>query len=147
MGCRGSHRGHRLHGLDGHKMNGLDRSILTLVTFIPAAGGLLLFFLPRRDREIRIFALLTSIIAFFASLHLPVHFRRGLEGFQFEVNAPWIPTPNIHYHVGIDGISLWLVVLTTFLTPLCVLISWNSIHDRVKEFFVLLLVLETGLIG
>ncbi len=128
-------------------MNGLDRSILTLVTFIPAAGGFLLFFLPRRDREIRIFALLTSIIAFFASLHLPVHFHRGLEGFQFELNVPWIPTPNIHYHVGIDGISLWLVVLTTFLTPLCVLISWNSIHDRVKEFFVLLLVLETGLIG
>jgi NADH-quinone oxidoreductase subunit M len=128
-------------------MNGLDRSILTLVTFIPAAGGFLLFFLPRRDREIRIFALLTSIIAFFASLHLPVHFHRGLEGFQFELHVPWIPTPNIHYHVGIDGISLWLVVLTTFLTPLCVLISWNSIHDRVKEFFVLLLVLETGLIG
>ena len=128
-------------------MNGLDRSILTLVTFIPAAGGLLLFFLPRRDREIRIFALLVSLIAFFASLHLPVHFHRGLEGFQFEVNAPWIPTPNIHYHVGIDGISLWLVVLTTFLTPLCVLISWKSIHDGVKEFFVLLLVLETGLIG
>src|SRR5260370_25893165 len=49
--------------------------------------------------------------------------------------------------MGIDGVSLWLVVLTTFLTPLCVLISWNSIHERVKEFFILLLVLETGLIG
>ena len=60
---------------------------------------------------------------------------------------PWIPTPNIHYHMGIDGISMWLVVLTTFLTPLCVLISWNSIHERVKEFFILLLVLETALIG
>ncbi len=49
--------------------------------------------------------------------------------------------------MGIDGISMWLVVLTTFLTPLCVLISWNSIHERVKEFFILLLVLETALIG
>ena len=135
-------------------MNGLDRSILTLVTFIPAAGGLLLFFLPRRDREIRIFALLISLLTFVVSLHLPVHFDRNPahllpSGFQraFDLDVPWIPTPNIHYHVGIDGISLWLVVLTTFLTPLCVLISWKSIHDRVKEFFVLLLVLETGLIG
>src|SRR2546425_8551289 len=64
-----------------------------------------------------------------------------------KVNVPWIPTPNIHYHMGVDGISMWLVVLTTFLTPLCVLISWKSIHERVKEFFILLLVLETALIG
>jgi NADH-quinone oxidoreductase subunit M len=135
-------------------MNGLDRTILTLVTFIPAAGGVLLFFLPRRDREIRIFALLISLLTFVLSLHLPVHFDRNPahllpSGFQraFDVDLPWIPTPNIHYHMGIDGISLWLVVLTTFLTPLCVLISWKSIHDRVKEFFILLLVLETGLVG
>jgi NADH:ubiquinone oxidoreductase subunit 4 (subunit M) len=52
--------------------------------------------------------------------------------------------PNIHYHMGIDGISLWLVVLTTFLTPLCVLISWKSVHDRVKEFFILLLIHGDG---
>ena len=135
-------------------MNGLDRSILTLVTFIPAAGGVLLFFLPRRDRDIRVFALLIALFTFVLSLYLPVHFDPNpahllTSGFQraFDVDVPWIPTPNIHYHMGIDGISLWLVVLTTFLTPLCVLISWKSIHDRVKEFFVLLLVLETGLIG
>ncbi|HWZ84409.1 MAG TPA: NADH-quinone oxidoreductase subunit M, partial [Terriglobales bacterium] len=59
----------------------------------------------------------------------------------------WITTPHIQYHMGIDGISVWLVVLTTFLTPLCVLISWTSIHERVKEFFILLLILETALIG
>jgi NADH-quinone oxidoreductase subunit M len=128
-------------------MNWLDNNILTIVTFVPAVGGILLLFLPRRDREIRWFALLFSVIAFFASLHLPTHFRRPDSGFQFERDVPWIPTPNIHYHMGIDGISLWLVVLTTFLTPLCVLISWKSIHERVKEFFILLLVLETGLIG
>ena len=61
--------------------------------------------------------------------------------------SQWISTPNIHYHMGMDGISMWLVVLTTFLTPLCVLISWKSIHDRVKEFFILLLIMETALIG
>jgi len=125
----------------------LDNWILTLVTFIPLAGGVLLLVFPRRDRDIRLFALVVSLLDFVLSLHLPVHLQRAQAGFQFEVNIPWIPTPNIHYHMGVDGISAWLVVLTTFLTPLCVLISWKSIHDRVKEFFILLLILETALIG
>ena len=128
-------------------MNFLDRNMLTLVTFVPLAGALLLVVFPRRDREIRIFALVMSLLAFLLSLHLPVHFHRGQTEFQYEVNKAWISSPNIHYHMGIDGISLWLVVLTTFLTPLCVLISWKSVHDRVKEFFILLLILETALIG
>src|SRR3954454_9952744 len=128
-------------------MNWLDNNILTLVTFAPAVGGLLLLFFPRRDRDIRVFALVISLLAFVLSLHLPAHFNRGLARFQFDKDVSWISSPNIHYHMGIDGISLWLIVLTTFLTPLCVLISWNSIHDRVKEFFILLLVLETALIG
>jgi NADH-quinone oxidoreductase subunit M len=128
-------------------MNGLDRWILTLVTLIPAAAGLLLMLAPRRDREIRVFALLVSLLTFVLSLHLPAHFHRDQSGFQFDLDASWISTPNIHYHMGVDGISLWLVVLTTFLTPLCVLISWTSIQERVKEFFVLLLVLESALIG
>ncbi len=128
-------------------MSSLDGCILTLVTFIPLAGALLLLLLPRRDRDIRILALIVSLIDFFVSLHLPAHYHRAMGGFQFEINHAWIPTPNIHYHMGADGVSMWLVVLTTFLTPLCVLISWNSIHERVKEFFILLLVLETALIG
>ncbi|MGB9360582.1 MAG: proton-conducting transporter membrane subunit, partial [Candidatus Sulfotelmatobacter sp.] len=125
----------------------LQSIILTLVTFTPLAGALLLMFFPRRDRDIRVFALVISLLTFAMSLHLPVHFHRAQTGFQFEIDRQWVLTPNIHYHMGIDGISLWLVVLTTFLTPLCVLISWNSIHDRVKEFFILLLIMETALIG
>ena len=121
--------------------------ILTLVTLIPLAGALLLLLLPRRDRDLRVFALVISLLTFVLSLHLPVHFHRAQAGFQYEFDKAWIPTPNIHYHMGIDGISMWLVVLTTFLTPLCVLISWKSIHERVKEFFILLLVMETALIG
>src|SRR5262249_27442688 len=117
------------------------------VTFIPLAGALLILILPRRDRDIRIFALVISLLDFVLSLHLPVHFHRALSGFQYEVDKAWIPTPNIHYHLAIDGVSMWLVVLTTFLTPLCVLISWKSISERVKEFFILLLVMETALIG
>ncbi len=125
----------------------LNPIVLTLVTFIPALGGMLILFIPRRDRDIKLFALVISLLAFVASLHLPVHLHRGLAGFQFEIDKPWIASPNIHYHMGVDGISVWLVVLTTFLTPLCVLISWTSIHERVKEFFILLLLLETALIG
>jgi len=125
----------------------LDQAILTLVTFVPLAGGLLLMLLPRRNRDIRIFALVISLLTFVLSLHLPVYFHRSQAGFQYEINRQWISSPNIHYHMGVDGISVWLVVLTTFLTPLCVLISWTSIHDRVKEFFILLLILETALIG
>jgi NADH-quinone oxidoreductase subunit M len=121
--------------------------ILTLVTFVPLAGGLLLLLFPRRDRDIRVFSLVVSLLAFVLSLHLPVHLQRARAGFQYELDKQWIASPNIHYHMGVDGVSMWLVVLTTFLTPLCVLISWKSVGERVKEFFILLLILETALIG
>ncbi|HWR36336.1 MAG TPA: NADH-quinone oxidoreductase subunit M [Clostridia bacterium] len=133
--------------MNAASLNGI---ILTLVTFLPAAGALLLAFFPRRDRDIRWFALAISIATLLASLHLPWHFRNGDMGFQFEQNVGWIPLgagEGIRYHLGIDGISLWLVILTTFLVPLSVLISWKSIQDRVKEFFILLLLLETAMIG
>jgi NADH-quinone oxidoreductase subunit M len=74
-------------------------------------------------------------------------FESGHAGQQFVTNVIWIQNPEIHYHVGIDGLSLWLIILTTFLTPIAVLLSWNSIHDRSKEFFAFLLLLEAGLIG
>ncbi|HUO25295.1 MAG TPA: NADH-quinone oxidoreductase subunit M [Candidatus Aquilonibacter sp.] len=125
----------------------LSPVILTLVTFVPLAGALLLVLLPRRDRDIRWFSLGVSLLTFVLSLHLPVYFHREQATFHYEIDRQWIASPNIHYHMGIDGISLWLIVLTTFLTPLCVLISWKSIHGRVKEFFIILLILETALIG
>jgi NADH-quinone oxidoreductase subunit M len=128
-------------------MEYLNTIILTIVTFLPAAGAILLLFFPRRDRDIRWFALGISIVTFLSSLHLPVRFVAHQEGFQFEQNLQWITTPNIHYHLGIDGISMWLVVLTTFLVPFCVMISWHSIHERVKEFFILMLLLESAMIG
>ena len=121
--------------------------ILTLVTFVPLAGALALLIIPRRDSTVRWWALVISLLEFVLSLLLPAYFANGRAGFQFEINKVWIPSPNIHYHLGVDGISLWLVVLTAFLVPLGVLISWKSIHDRTKEFFVLFLVLETAMIG
>ncbi|HVZ61816.1 MAG TPA: hypothetical protein VG892_13605, partial [Terriglobales bacterium] len=128
-------------------MSGIDRWILALVVFVPLTGALLTLFLPRRPRDIRWFALIVSLLTFLLSLHLPVYFNHGQAGFQYEIDAPWISSPNIHFHLGVDGISMWLVVLTTFLTPLCVLISWKSIHEREKEFFALLLLLETAILG
>jgi NADH-quinone oxidoreductase subunit M len=125
----------------------MSEAILTLVTFVPLAGAVLLMFFPRRDDVVRWFALVVTLAGFIFSLHLPAHFVRNTAGFQYETNIQWIASPNIHYHLGIDGISMWLVVLTTFLSPLCVLISWKSVHERVKEFFILLLILETALIG
>ncbi|MGO9088221.1 MAG: complex I subunit 4 family protein [Candidatus Sulfotelmatobacter sp.] len=128
-------------------IDNLSPYILTWVTFLPLAGALCLTLLPRRDRDIRIISLFFSLLTFVLSLHLPVYFRHETSPFHYEIKRQWISSPNIHYHMGIDGISMWLVMLTTFLTPLCVLISWKSIHDRVKEFFILLLILETALIG
>jgi NADH-quinone oxidoreductase subunit M len=124
----------------------VNGSILTLVTFLPTIGAVLIMLMPRNDRVLRWAALLTSLLAFAFSLYLPLHLVNGQAGFQFETNRNWIGQA-IHYHMGADGISMWLVVLTTFLVPLGVLVSWKSIHDRVKEFFVLLLVLETAMIG
>ncbi|HWZ45713.1 MAG TPA: NADH-quinone oxidoreductase subunit M [Candidatus Saccharimonadales bacterium] len=124
----------------------LHTSILTIVTFLPAAGAVLLMVLPRNDRVIRWAALLISLLAFAFSLYLPAYFNSNAQDFQLQVTSQWIGQ-SIFYHLGVDGISMWLVLLTTFLVPLSVLISWKSIHDRVKEFFVLLLLLETAMIG
>jgi NADH-quinone oxidoreductase subunit M len=125
----------------------MNTLILTLVTFVPAAGALLLMIMPRNDKALKWTALIVTLLTFALSLHLPFYFQRGQQGFQYEVNVNWISSPHINYHLGIDGISLWLVLLTTFLTPLCVLIQWNSIHGRVRDFFVLMLLLETAMIG
>jgi NADH-quinone oxidoreductase subunit M len=125
----------------------LDAAILTLITFTPLAGAVVLALLPRRDHVIRWVALGVTLLTFVLSLHLPMYFENARAGFQFEVDREWVTTPNIRYHLGVDGLSLWLVVLSTFLTPLCVLISWRSIKERVKEFFIFLLVMETAMIG
>src|SRR6476619_4018119 len=124
----------------------MNSSILTLVTFLPAIGALLLMLMPRNDRALRWTALIISIATFALSLFLPMYYNYGASGFQFETNHNWIGQ-TIHYHMGADGISMWLVLLTTLLVPVSVLVSWKSIHDRVKEFFVLLLLLEMAMIG
>jgi len=99
-----------------------------------------LFILIAPQNQSRAAALVLSLVIFAASLGL-------LAGGLPETNLPWVPAANIAFHVGADGLSLWLVLLTTFLTPLAVIISWNSVTQRVKAYYALLLLLEFGLVG
>lgn len=125
----------------------LTDHILTLITFVPTAGALVVVFLPRKGRAIPAFTLLVSLITFVLSLHLPAHFNYAQRGFQFEENQPWISSPAIRYHLGVDGLSLWLVLLATFLAPIGVLVSWRAIEKRTKEFYFLFLLQQTAMIG
>jgi NADH-quinone oxidoreductase subunit M len=125
-------------------------NILSFVTYIPAFAALLLVLMPRAsDKAAKIVAFLGSVVAFILSLHLVYHFDARNGCMQFEASCDWIRTTGftISHHLGIDGISLYLVILTTFLTPLAILSSWHSITKRVKPFMICLLTLETGMIG
>ena len=95
---------------------------------------------------IRRIALTVSLVEFAISLWLLKGFDSAAQGYQFEEYRNWIGQA-IHYHIGLDGISLFLVLLTTFLTPIAILCSWNSIHENVKGFFVAIVVIETAMIG
>jgi NADH-quinone oxidoreductase subunit M len=93
-------------------------------------------------------ALIVAVITFGLTLHLPFHYTySGQSAFQFEQNIPWIPAPAIRYHVGVDGLSMWLVVLTGFLAPLGVLVSWRTIDQRKKLFYVLFLLQQVAMMG
>jgi NADH-quinone oxidoreductase subunit M len=124
-------------------------NLLNIVLFLPLIGFLILLLVPRSNPQMtRMLSLGISIVVFLLSLGLlgPYWFAQP-EGFVFETNVPWISVPPIRYHIALDGLSLWLVILSTLLTPICVLISWNYIEKRVKEFYAFLILLEFGLIG
>jgi NADH-quinone oxidoreductase subunit M len=122
-------------------------TLLDAVVFLPGIAFLLLLFLNGQD-TLRKAALALSLIIFVVSLGLLGPFLGGTpQGYQFLTDTIWISTPQIHYHVGLDGLSLWLVLLTTFLTPIAVLVSWNYIEKRPKEYYAFLLLLEFGLVG
>ena len=122
--------------------------LLTVLTFFPALGALALMILRADDHAwIRRMALVVGTFEFLLSLLLIPGIPLGSSGYKLEFNIPWIASPPIHYHMGVDGLSVFLVILTTFLTPISILASWNSVHHRVKEFFVMLLMLEVGVVG
>src|SRR5438552_9451585 len=128
-------------------MDLITSNILTIITFTPADGAVLLLFYNRDHvRSIRTFALIITILTFVFSLHLIAHFDSRGPDFQFAIRIPWIPSFGIDYSMGVDGISIFLILLTALLTPLAVLASW-SVHERLKEYFIFMLLLETGMIG
>ncbi len=128
-------------------MSALDPVILTLILLVPLAGAILLALLPDRFKLPNWIALITTLATFALTLVLPAHFVTGQHGFQFEVNTPWIASPAIFYHVGVDGLSLWLVVLVGLLAPVGIIASWNAIQTRRKLFYSLFLVQQTAMFG
>ena len=130
---------------------GTQSHLLTVITFLPLFSVAALLVLRSDDHKwIRRIALAASIAEFLVSLFLLRGFDMGDAAFQMQEKYDWIGQSGqaaIHYHIGVDGISLFLVILTTFLTPLAILCSWESIQENVKGFFIALLVIETAMIG
>jgi NADH-quinone oxidoreductase subunit M len=128
-------------------MHSIDSSILGIILLAPLAGAILIALLPDRGKLPNWITLLTTLITFLFTLHLPAHFVAGQAGFQFEQNVPWIAEPAISYHVGVDGLSLWLVVLVGLLAPVGTIVSWNAIQTRRKVYYSLFLVQQTAMFG
>src|SRR5512139_975297 len=129
-------------------MNLQQIPLISIVLFFPLLGAVILFFVKKEDTElIKRFTLVWTILTFVLSLGLVIGFRYGNPGFQFAESLPWIPQLGIGYQVGLDGISLLLIILTTGLMPLAVLSSFKGISDRVKEYYIFMLLLEVGMLG
>ena len=128
-----------------------DWPLLSLITFLPLLGAAFIFFIRGEQEDIarnaRYVALWFSLGTFVLSLWLWFSFERGTAEFQWTEEVAWIPGFNISYRMGVDGISMPFVLLSTLLTPLCILASWESIQNRVKEYMIAFLVLETLMIG
>lgn len=129
-------------------MNSPGYPILSTLIFLPIIGALVILFLGRaQGTMIKWVALLVSIVAFILSVPLFISFDKSTYFMQFVERHEWIPSWNIMYSLGLDGISILFVLLTTLITILCVLISWNSISTKVKEFYIAILVMEGAMIG
>ncbi|MBR0653784.1 NADH-quinone oxidoreductase subunit M [Plastoroseomonas arctica] len=132
-------------------MNAAGFPLLSLLTFLPLVGALIILSV-RGDEAVvasnaRWTALWTSLITFALSLILWVQFDKGSADFQFVERLAWMPNFGLNYAMGVDGISVLFVLLATFLTPLCILASWETITSRVREYMIAFLVLETMMVG
>ncbi len=123
---------------------------LTLVTFFPLLGAVVILFLKAEQKNAaRWVALVSSTITFGISIAMLAQFNSGNPGLQMVINLPWIQVAgwNIAFHMGVDGLSILLVLLTTFLTPISILSTWTAVEERVKDFMVFFLLLEVGMVG
>jgi len=124
-------------------------NVLSLTTFLPILGVLLLLFIPKDSKGVlRNVTFAVTLVTFFVSLIILTGFKANAD-FQFLENVPWIAAGPfvMRYNIGIDGISLWLVILTTFIMPIAVLSTYTAVEEKVKEYMICLLLLETGMLG
>jgi NADH-quinone oxidoreductase subunit M len=128
-----------------------DLPILSIVTFLPLVGALITFLIWEDSevarRNVRFVALFTTVVTFLVSLGIWYNFDNAQSGFQMVEKVAWIREGDIAYHMGVDGISMLFVILTTFLMPFCILASWESVQNRVREYMIAFLILETLMIG
>src|SRR6185503_19915622 len=123
---------------------------LTLLTFFPLLGVLVLFFIPSDNKSaLRWTMLVTTLITFVISLWVLAMFNAADPNLQLVAKYNWITVAgwNIQYYLGVDGLSILLVLLTGFLTPISILSTWTSIEERVKDFMIFFLLLEIGMMG
>ncbi|MBU0859234.1 MAG: NADH-quinone oxidoreductase subunit M [Alphaproteobacteria bacterium] len=122
-----------------------------MMTFLPLVGAFFIMLIRGAPdvvaRNARYAALYTSLFTFALSVYMLMNFNGSSADFQFAEKHLWLPALNIGYHMGVDGISVYFVALSAFLTPICILASWNSIENRVKEYMIAFLILETFMIG
>ena len=124
--------------------------LLSVIIFLPLIGSVIILFIKEDDvtsNNIKWSAFLTSIGTFILSLTLWFQFDYLNPSYQFEEKFRWFDDFNFHYHIGVDGISLFMILLSTFLTPICILASWSNVKKRIKEYMLAFLFLETVMIG
>ncbi|MBI4892223.1 MAG: NADH-quinone oxidoreductase subunit M [Acidobacteria bacterium] len=126
----------------------MTSNLLSLILFTPIAGLLVLLFIPSSNKTlIKLWANLTAAAGFLVSLPLIMNFNRNLDGYQFVERADWIPSLGVQYLIGVDGISVLMVMLTTFMGLIAIFSSWDAIKDREKEYYAMFLIQQTGMIG
>jgi len=125
-----------------------SNNLLAILLFLPIIGSVLLLFINKKNESlIKYFGLAVSVLVFIVSLIIYSNFNSDIGDFQFLLKVSWISNLNISFFVGIDGMSMLLILLTAFITPLTLISSWSSIDKNVKEFTFFMLLLETGIIG
>ena len=126
----------------------MDQYVLSILIFLPVLAALGLMLMPTKDpRAIKTYAFVASLFNVVFAISLLATFDRSQSGYQFVVDNPWLPSLGIHYHLGLDGISLVLVMLTTLLLPFSILGSWDLIKDKLKGYYAMLLLLSAGMTG
>src|ERR1700739_436344 len=122
--------------------------LLSVILFTPTVGALVLLFIPRNSQTLhRVVGNLFGILGFAVSVPLILHFPSGFKDYAFLESADWIPSIGAKYSLGIDGISFLLVMLTTILGAISILSSWSAIQTRKKEYYILFLLLQAGMVG